>query len=82
MYFFCKYNLLVSNELLTDEVAAVRTVIVDKLLPLKSGFSTPPTRDGLTVNFSVLNVLHSDPTSIARSITTKPHSGQIRSPAR
>lgn len=39
-------------------------IIVDKSPPDRSGFSGPPTRDGSTEAFSLLNVLHSDPTSI------------------
>lgn len=39
-------------------------IMVDKSEPLRSGFSGPPTRDGSTPAFSLLNVLHSEPTSI------------------
>ncbi|KYN42315.1 hypothetical protein ALC56_03453 [Trachymyrmex septentrionalis] len=39
-------------------------IIVDKSALLRSGFSGPPTRDGSTPDFSLLNVLHSEPTSI------------------
>jgi len=38
--------------------------MVDKSVPLRSVFSAPPTRDGSAFAFSLLNVLHSDPTSI------------------
>lgn len=37
---------------------------MDRSEPLRSGFSGPPTRDGSTPAFSLLNVLHSEPTSI------------------
>lgn len=37
---------------------------MDKSEPLRRGFSGPPTRDGSTPAFSLLNVLHSEPTSI------------------
>lgn len=56
-------------------------IIVDRSPPLSNGFSGPPTRDGSTPDFSLLNVRHSDPTSMTRSPTTKPHSEQIMSPA-
>ena len=39
-------------------------IIVDKSDPFNRGFSGPPTRDGSTPDFSLLKVLHSDPTSI------------------
>lgn len=43
-------------------------IIVDKSPPLRSGFSGPPTRDGSTPAFSLLNVLHSEPTSITLKV--------------
>lgn len=39
-------------------------IVVDKSEPFNNGFSGPPTRDGSTPAFSLLNVLHSEPTSI------------------
>ena len=39
-------------------------IIVDRSDPLRRGFSGPPTRDGSTPEYSLLKVLHSDPTSI------------------
>lgn len=57
-------------------------IIVDKSPPLSNGFSGPPTRDGSTPDFSLLNVRHSEPTSMTRSPTTRPHSEHIISPAR
>jgi len=41
-------------------------IIVDKSVPSRSGFSGPPTRDGSlnTPVLSLLNVLHSEDTSI------------------
>lgn len=56
-------------------------IIVDRSPPLNNGFSGPPTRLGSTPLFSLLNVRHSEPTSITRSPTTRPHSEQIMSPA-
>lgn len=56
-------------------------IMVDKSPPLSSGFSGPPTRLGSTPLFSLLKVRHSEPTSITRSPTTRPHSEQIISPA-
>lgn len=47
-----------------DESPRPGPIIVDKSDPLRSGFSGPPTRDGSTPLFSLLNVRHSDPTSI------------------
>lgn len=35
--------------------------------PLRSGFWASPTRDGSLVAFSLVKVLHSEPTSITRS---------------
>lgn len=39
-------------------------IIVVKSEPPSKGFSGPPTREGSTPLFSLLNVLHSEPTSI------------------
>ena len=40
-------------------------IIVERSDPFKRGFSGPPTRDGSPLfAFSLLKVLHSDPTSI------------------
>lgn len=39
-------------------------MMVERSEPLSSGFSGPPTRDGSLFAFSLLKVLHSDPTSI------------------
>lgn len=49
----------------SNEAAPVAgPIIVDKSEPLRRGFSAAPTREGSTPDFSLLNVLHSDPTSI------------------
>ena len=39
-------------------------IIVDKSVPLRSLFSAAPTREGSAFAFSLLNVLHSEPTSM------------------
>lgn len=39
-------------------------IIVERSEPLSRGFSAPPTREGSTPVFSLLKVLHSDPTSM------------------
>lgn len=47
-----------------DATPLAGPIIVDKSEPLSSGFSGPPTREGSSPVFSLLNVLHSEPTSI------------------
>merc|ERR1719471_1325714 len=56
-------------------------MIVDKSLDPNNVFSAPPTLDLSSPPFSLENVLHSEPTSMTLSPTTKPHSEQIWSPA-
>lgn len=47
-----------------DAAPVLGPIIVDKSVPFNKGFSAPPTREGSALAFSLLNVLHSDPTSI------------------
>ena len=50
------------------EAPAAGPMIVERSDPLRRGFSGPPTREGSLLAFSLLNVLHSDPTSITLKV--------------
>merc|ERR1719206_1170285 len=56
--------------------------MVDRSEDPSREFSAAPTRDLSSPPLSLLKVLHSDPTSMTLSPTTRPHSEQIMSPAR